>query len=292
MLAADPLLDRMPSRLRAAAECALVVALLFVPSLARRAVVGDRPGLLVWGALALACVWALALTWPRPRAALAALLGVAAALGAASQASPGTSGLLGWLLVRSVGVLAVIAAFVDADGQSARHIGLERARLPRELLWGGPVLAATLVVHTAVTVPIALALSGTAFLKAETTQRLGALTGLMAEVPLWRFALSMVVLAAFEEVVFRGFLLPRLRHLTGRWWLAVLAAQGLFGIGHLYEGALAVIQTAVLGVCFSAAFLWRAHLGSAIAAHAAFNTLVFTLVAFLQRSGLLEKLRL
>ena len=292
MLAADALLDRLPSRLRAAAECALVVALLFVPGLARRAAGGGPPWLALGIALALGGGWALALTWRRPAAALAALLGVAAALGAASQATAGAPGLMAWLLVRSVAVLAIIAAFLDADGQTARHVGLERSRLGRELLWGGPVLAGTLVIHTAVTVPIALVLSRTAFLSREASQRLGALTGLMAEVSLWRFALAMVVLAAFEEVVFRGFLLPRLRHLTGRWWLAVLVAQGLFGLGHFYEGALAVIQTAVLGVCFSAAFLWRAHLGSAIAAHAAFNTLVFTLVAFLQRSGLLEKLRL
>jgi membrane protease YdiL (CAAX protease family) len=201
-----------------------------------------------------------------------------------------SASLLGWLVARSVAVLVIIAAVLYVDGQSARHIGLEPSRLGRELLYGAPVLMGTLVVHISLSVPIGLLLSKTAFLSRETSQRVAALQGLVADVKLWQFALAMIVLAGFEEIVFRGFLLPRSRHLVGRWWLAVLVVQVLFGLGHLYEGALAVLQTTVLGVCFSLAFLWRGHLGSAIAAHAAFNTLVFTLLVALQRSGLLERL--
>ena len=46
----------------------------------------------------------------------------------------------------------------------------------------------------------------------------------------------------------------------------------------------------MLGVYFSVVFLWRLHLGSVIAAHAAFNAIMFALVLFIQRSGVLEKL--
>lgn len=197
-----------------------------------------------------------------------------------------------WLIWRALAGLLIIGALLAADGQSAQHIGLAADRMGVELLWGAPVLAGTLVVHVAVSVPLALVLSKTAFLGREVSQRFSALRGLFTEVNLAQLALAMVLLAAFEEVVFRGFLLPRVRSLVGRWWLAVIAVQLLFGLGHLYEGGLAVFQTAVLGVCFSLAFLWRAHLGSAIVAHAAFNTMTITLMAALAKSGLFEKLPL
>jgi membrane protease YdiL (CAAX protease family) len=64
----------------------------------------------------------------------------------------------------------------------------------------------------------------------------------------------------------------------------------LFGLGHVYEGTLAVFQTAVLGAWFGIVFVHRARLTSVMLAHAAFNTLNFTLMLWLQRSGLLEKL--
>ncbi len=156
--------------------------------------------------------------------------------------------------------------------------------------WGAPALAGAFAAHLLVTLPVAvlMQLAGTA--GGEAAQRLGAMQGLLRGVQLWQLLPALVLLAAFEEVVFRGFLLPRLRRLTGRWWLAVLLAQILFGLGHLYEGTFAVTQTMMLGVYFSVVFLWRGHLGAPIAAHAAFNSIMFGLVIFLQRSGLLDRL--
>ncbi|MGH7322398.1 MAG: CPBP family glutamic-type intramembrane protease, partial [Candidatus Rokuibacteriota bacterium] len=194
------------------------------------------------------------------------------------------------ILLRALAVLLLVGALLLTDGQSAYHIGLARDGFLREALLGVPVLLGTLAVHLSVTIPIALALSRTDFASREASQRVVALGGLAGDVSLWQFALSMVVVAVFEEGLFRGFLLPRVRHLTGRWALAVALVPLLFGLGHLYEGVLAVAQAAVLGLCFSIAFLWRGHLASAVVAHAAFNTLMFTLLVALQRSGFLEKM--
>ncbi len=197
---------------------------------------------------------------------------------------------LPWILLRAAAVLLIIAAVLRLDGQSARNIGLERHGLGRELLWGVPVLVGTLAVHVTVTTPLAVLLAKAGLAGDEVSQRVTALSGLAGEVSLWQFGLSMIVVATFEEVVFRGFLLPRVRHLTGRWDLALVVVPLLFGVGHLYEGTVAVVQAAVLGLCFSAALLWRGHLGSAISAHALFNTLMFTLLVALMKSGMLEKL--
>ena len=198
---------------------------------------------------------------------------------------------LPWLILRSLAALAIVAALLAADGQSARNIGLDPARLPRELLYGVPVLGGAFAVHLAVAVPVAASLSILGRAQGEMAQRVGALQGLATEVHMWQLVPALVVLAALEEVVFRGFLLPRVRRLVGHWLLAVAVVQLLFGLGHLYEGAFAVVQTMMLGVYFSVVFLWRVHLGAVISAHTAFNAIMFALVLLLQRSGLLEKLQ-
>lgn len=200
-----------------------------------------------------------------------------------------TRAAIGWMLVRAIAVIAAALGLLFANGQSLRHIGLARRGARVELALGVPVCVATWVVHIGVSVPMA-ALVG-AFARSEASHRVSLLTGLTSQVSLGEFALSAVLLAAFEEVVFRGFLLPRARHVLGGWGLALALVPLLFGLGHLYEGVLAVGQTAVLGFCFGVAFLWRGRLESAIVAHAAFNTAVFSLILLLERTGLLELVR-
>ena len=207
-----------------------------------------------------------------------------------------TSSDLPWLVLRSLAALALVGALLTADGQSARNIGLDAARFPRELLWGAPALAGAFATHLAVALPIVLFMQlrgglQEAGLHEQAVERIGVFEG-MAGTPASRLLPALVVLAALEEVVFRGFLLPRARRLSGRWWLAVGVVQLLFGLGHVYQGPLAVGQTMMLGIYFSVVFLWRVHLGAVIVAHTAFNAIMFALVLFIQRSGLLESLPL
>ena len=210
-------------------------------------------------------------------------------LGPAPRGPQLTGSDLPWLVLRSLAALALVGALLVAAGQSERNVGLDVRRFPRELLWGLPALLGAFATHLAVAIPIGVAVQLLGGWNEQASERIGALKGL-AEVQAWQLLPALVVLAALEEVVFRGFLLPRTRVLTGRWWTAIALVQLLFGLGHVYEGTLAVVQTMMLGVYFSVVFLWRVHLGAVIVAHTAFNAIMFALVLFLQRSGLLEKL--
>jgi membrane protease YdiL (CAAX protease family) len=210
-------------------------------------------------------------------------------LGRAPRGPQLTGSDLPWLVLRSLAALALVGALLIADGQSERNIGLDLRRFPREVLWGAPALAGAFVAHVLVAIPIGVVVALRGGAGEQATERIGALQGL-AQVQAWQLLPALVVLAALEEVVFRGFLLPRSRVLTGRWWAAIALVQLLFGLGHVYEGTLAVVQTMMLGVYFSLAFLWRVHLGAVIAAHTGFNAIMFALVLFLQRSGVLEQM--
>jgi len=78
--------------------------------------------------------------------------------------------------------------------------------------------------------------------------------------------------AVFEETVFRGFLLTRLRAMVGWWPAAVVLGAALFAPGHWYQGAIGVGFTFVLGILLGGIFAWRKSLVPVIILHFLLNT--------------------
>ncbi|MDR3568725.1 MAG: type II CAAX endopeptidase family protein [Syntrophobacteraceae bacterium] len=82
------------------------------------------------------------------------------------------------------------------------------------------------------------------------------------------FSCVLVVVAAVaEETLFRGYLLLRLKPLTGSTWAAVLISSALFSIGHGYEGAAGVGTVAILGVLLACLYVWRKSLVAPVVLH-------------------------
>jgi uncharacterized protein len=190
-----------------------------------------------------------------------------------------------WMHALKAAALAVlIVVLIRSDGQTLRQLGLARDGAARELALGIPVLGALFVAHLAATVPIAMVarLFGAG---PEGGERARMLSRLVSGVDAAELAVALVVAATFEEIAFRGFLLPRLRILTGHWSSALVLSAVVFGLGHLYEGTLGAVQASLLGVFFGLAFLWRGRLEAPIVAHAAFNAIMFALVIWLTQSG-------
>jgi membrane protease YdiL (CAAX protease family) len=111
--------------------------------------------------------------------------------------------------------------------------------------------------------------------------------GSLAELPLAVILPLAAFAALWEETVFRGFLLGRLRAsvpvqdsqgvVRRRDMPAVVLAGLLFGAGHGYQGLLGVGQTALIGIALGALTLWRRSLWPAIGAHLAIDA--FSLIA-------------
>jgi membrane protease YdiL (CAAX protease family) len=212
-------------------------------------------------------------------------------VGPTRNAQPFEPGSMTWLCLRALGMSLLVALMVWRDGQGPAQLGLVREGLGRELLLGIPATVGAYAVQLAAAIPLVLLatlLKLTAKETAARTEVATALAGTGLSLPV--FAAAMVLVTGFEELAFRGFLVPRLRVLVGRWSVAVVLSAVLFGMGHFYEGTLAVAQTALLGIYFGFVFLYRGRLPSVMVAHAAFNTLNFAFMLWLQRSGLLEKL--
>ena len=113
------------------------------------------------------------------------------------------------------------------------------------------------------------------------------LFGKLAEVPLGAILPIAAFVAVWEETVFRGLILGRLRAsipvqdtpgaTLRRDALAVVLTALCFGAGHGYQGGLGLLQTTVAGLGLGALAVWRKSIWPAIGAHFAID--VFGLLA-------------
>ena len=188
-------------------------------------------------------------------------------------------------------LIALLLLLLRADGQPVAALGIVRKGALRELVAATWMTAGTFAVQFAVAIPIGLIGLASGIMNREASQRTEALGAIAGQGSIAEFIPALIVAAAFEEVAFRGFLVPRVRALTGSWPAAIVAVSVVFGLGHVYEGPLAAVQTAFLGMYFSAMLLLRRRLLGPTVAHAAFNTAMLLFVQLLMASGLLERLK-
>ncbi|HEV7732251.1 MAG TPA: CPBP family intramembrane glutamic endopeptidase [Candidatus Binatia bacterium] len=175
-------------------------------------------------------------------------------------------------------LLAIVAALAAAGGTLDR-LGLRgwpHADDVRYGLW--------LVLPTYATAGLAaLAATGlTIVLGSESIEGIVAakepVVNMIADLDPWTMLPIALFVGLYEEVAFRGFLLPRLAGVLPG-WLAVLLAAFAFGLAHLpSQGWIGVAQTTVAGTVLGAATLRRQSLWPAIVCHASFDLLSFALI--------------
>lgn len=194
--------------------------------------------------------------------------GVAVSLLAA--AVPGVFPLPALLLVQGAVVLAGLTALLARRGQSWRDVGLKRLS-GRDPLRALVVFAACAAANLVLTLAVYLTAPGRAQTHLERLESIAAV--LAGELSMTTVAGTMFLVGVYEELSARGFLLARCRTALGGVWAPVLLSSLVFGLGHLYQGILGVLQTAAIGVILA---LYTVHWGTlwpAILAHALLNTL-------------------
>ena len=101
----------------------------------------------------------------------------------------------------------------------------------------------------------------------------------MAPQGIFEYFLLFVACAAsgFEqELIYRGYLVPRFERLLRSTWLAVLVAALLFGSYHLYEGVAATIIVTGIGIIYGIAFCLTRRFWPLCLAHTLHNFLLST----------------
>lgn len=84
-------------------------------------------------------------------------------------------------------------------------------------------------------------------------------------------AVFIFLIALCEEVIFRGYLLNRLRQLSGSFWVGASLSSLMFALGHGYQGSAAVIAIGMAGFVLAAIAGWRQSLTAPIVMHFLLN---------------------
>ncbi len=173
------------------------------------------------------------------------------------------------LVVQAVCAFAAVGVVLLYRQQSVRSVGIAWASLPLNVVIG---LGAALVAY-AIILPLMFALQ---FVFPEAARQMqentDILLALLPDLPHMQFAGMAVVIGIWEELVFRGFLMTRLRRATGRWVWAVLISSIVFVLPHgLEQTPVALVMVSILSLVFSLVTIWRRSIIPAIVGHAAFN---------------------
>jgi CAAX protease family protein len=180
--------------------------------------------------------------------------------------------VLGLLMLLATGLL------VRRDASWRESLGLGPQQVGPMLGWSLLGFVGTYVVNL-VFISVYLSMQGNLeAIAADRATWLGKLAEVRTEaiLPLAGFA------AVWEETVFRGFLLGRLRAAIPagdtrgaalrRDMLAVGLTALFFGAGHGYQGGLGLLQTTVAGAALGGLAVWRSSLWPAIGAHLAIDS--------------------
>ena len=99
------------------------------------------------------------------------------------------------------------------------------------------------------------------------------------------FALAfvlVVVVAIAEEVIFRGYLILRLKAVTQSTAAAVVLSSVIFSLGHGYEGTAGVLTVGFMGLMFALVYVWRRSLVAPIFMHFLQDSLTIVVIPILR----------
>ncbi len=167
--------------------------------------------------------------------------------------------------------VVLIAAIVRGRRQSAASVGLSRGGLVVDIALGG---AATAGAFLAFFVSIALMWLCWPEGISQMQDNQQAITEMLPPVNMAILCGLQLFVGLYEELAFRGFILPRLRRAVGSWWLAVLISSVLFAVPHMaQQEPAAAIPLFGVGVAFALFTIWRKSVVPAMIGHAIFNSL-------------------
>lgn len=173
------------------------------------------------------------------------------------------------LSIRAVAVVALATVILRHRGQGRRALGLDRARIFGHF---GAGVFATVVAYGLFYVWFTLLVLINPGVMEEMNENADRLMELVPRMSVPGFVLFAALVGLYEELLFRGFLMPRLRRATGSWVLAVLLSTAPFALLHLADQeTVALGPIAILSLVFSVVTIMRQSIVPAIVGHTLFN---------------------
>ena len=177
--------------------------------------------------------------------------------------------LIPLLVIRFVFCLTCVFFVLRLRKQSPASVGLVGSKMGMNLLIGGGAMMATY----AIMYPLMMALivAFPAF-RDQMEANADILTTILPKAHPLEFLGAMATVGVWEELFFRGFLMTRLRRITGGWTAGVLLSTGVFVALHApSQVPAAMVMIAILSLIMSVATIWRRSLVPAMVAHTLFD---------------------
>ena len=154
-------------------------------------------------------------------------------------------------------------------GQSPRTIGLGAPQFGWNVLIG---IGTTAAAYALILLWVAVVWIFFPQLKNDLSGNVGKIIELLPRLSLIGFVQLAFLVGVYEELLFRGFVMPRLRRVLGSWTLAVLCSTVIFTALHAADQTRsALVLITLLSLVFSAVTVWRRSLTPAIVGHVLFD---------------------
>jgi membrane protease YdiL (CAAX protease family) len=188
--------------------------------------------------------------------------------------------MIAFLGLRTLGAILLIGMVLRWRRYSAAAVGWRPKQLGLDCLLGvGSAVVATMAAIGSMSFA-SLVFPELLEQMQENPERL---LDLMPDVGMFGLVGMMLIVGLWEELVFRGFLMPHLRRLTGSWVAAVVLSVGVFASLHLVDQVpAALISISAIGLVFSLVTIWRRSIVPAIIGHALFNTGAITMMKLME----------
>ena len=164
-------------------------------------------------------------------------------------------------LLRDLGLVSLIFFYLWRNREPRSRIGWNFQRLGREAALGVALfvpfffftdLLETLLLSAGFSTP---------------AKPLPSFSSIHGEGELGLAVLLVIVVALAEETIFRGYLILRLKSITGSSMIAILLSSAIFSLGHGYEGSAGVLTVGAMGLIFALLYLWRQCLVAPMVLH-------------------------
>ena len=177
--------------------------------------------------------------------------------------------LLPVLSLRALAAMVIIALLARRRGLTVRSVGLSLSGAPLNIAIGLAVLVAVYGLIAVIMLLLWLLWPEVVGEMQENARRIMELVPNLRPV---EFVPLSALIGVYEELVFRGFLMTRLRRATGGWTIAVVLSTAVFTGLHAFEQTpVALVIVAILSLVFSLVTIWRRSIVPAVIAHALFD---------------------
>jgi len=179
---------------------------------------------------------------------------------------------------RTVIVVVGVMALLRHRGQSTRSIGLAPPGLAMDILLG---IGGMTVAYILIFVWQMMMLLVWQDFWNEMEENAGRIMSVVPKLHPLAFLPVSLAVGVYEEVLFRGFLMTRLRRAFGSWIVAVLITTALFTFLHSFTQTKAVLMPiTILSLVFSVTTIWRRSIVPAIVGHFLFDWCAFLYLHF------------